>query len=100
MRQQILNNAELRNNLVNQMPRLAGALYDPAAFREVFQQMNAARSAEEARFDNLDNNITEENQAEVEKMIRMQLIEQHRQEAMEENPECKLCQNTYYECSY
>jgi len=90
MRQQILNNAQLRNNLASQMPQLAGALYDPVAFREVFQQMNAARSAEQARLDNLDNNITEENQAEVEKMIRMELIEQHRQEAMEENPECKF----------
>jgi len=90
IRQQFLNNTQLRNNLVSQMPQLAGALNDPVAFRDVFQQMNAARSAEQARLNNLDNNITEENQAEVEKMIRMELIEQHRQEAMEENPECKF----------
>jgi len=86
-RQQLLNNTQMRDEFLRQMPSLTGALYNPAEFRDAFRRMHEARAAEESRYANLDNNITEENQAEVEKRIRMQLIEQHRQEAMEEHPE-------------
>lgn len=87
LRQQILNNPQMRDSLQSQAPQLARVLNNPTGFRDAFRQENMVRLAEDERIRNLDNNITEENQAEVEKMIRLQLIEQHRQEAMEEMPE-------------
>lgn len=92
IRQQILNNATVRENLRRDAPALVEAASDPARFRSLLaereRQMRQAQRQAMEEIERLDNDIDNpDSQAEIMRRIRQQQIDKNLERAMEENPE-------------
>lgn len=91
-RQQILGQPQALEQVRRQQPDLAAALNDPVRFREAFIAMRRSQEAmvrqEEQRLAALDEDVNEENQAEIYKRIQQQNIDLEYEQVMESNPEC------------
>lgn len=91
IRQQILAQPQALAQLRSQQPDVAATIHDPTRFREamisVRRAQEAALRAEEARLAALDNDVNEENQAEIYKRIQQQNIDAEYEQVMETNPE-------------
>ncbi|KAI1142200.1 hypothetical protein F5Y05DRAFT_217653 [Hypoxylon sp. FL0543] len=100
IRLQVLGDARLRSELERANPHLAAALENPQRFAQIFRQsadqQEEARRARMREIEALNNDeFNPESQAKIEDMIRQQGVMENLQNAMEYNPECKLCPYPY-----